>query len=76
MKYKSLPLVGTTWCSFRNSRVDRVRDDLDAAEVARFGIAQHFLANAESRRSLVGEHFWARGYFVSTVGRDEAVIRE
>ena len=25
---------------------------------------------------LRGQHFWARGYFVSTVGRDEAVIRE
>jgi putative transposase len=24
----------------------------------------------------VGQHFWARGYFVSTVGRDEALIRE
>ena len=24
------------------------------------------------RRNFVGEHFWARGYFVSTVGRDEA----
>jgi putative transposase len=29
----------------------------------------------ERRRNLVGQHFWARGYFVSTVGRDEAVIR-
>ena len=29
----------------------------------------------ERRRSFVGQHFWARGYFVSTVGRDEAVIR-
>jgi putative transposase len=27
------------------------------------------------RRNFVGQHFWARGYFVSTVGRDEAVIR-
>jgi putative transposase len=27
------------------------------------------------KRSFVGQHFWARGYFVSTVGRDEAVIR-
>jgi putative transposase len=27
------------------------------------------------KRNFVGEHFWARGYFVSTVGRDEAVIR-
>ena len=23
-----------------------------------------------------GEHFWARGYFVSTVGRDEDVVRD
>ena len=27
-------------------------------------------------RNFVGEHFWARGFFVSTVGRDEATIRE
>jgi putative transposase len=27
------------------------------------------------QRNYVGEHFWARGYFVSTVGRDEQVIR-
>ena len=26
-------------------------------------------------RNFVGQHFWARGYFVSTVGRDERVIR-
>ena len=26
-------------------------------------------------RNFVGEHFWARGYFVSTVGRDEEVVR-
>ena len=28
------------------------------------------------KRNFVGEHFWARGYFVSTVGKDEATIRE
>jgi putative transposase len=28
------------------------------------------------KRNFVGQHFWARGYFVSTVGRDETVIRE
>ena len=28
------------------------------------------------KRNFVGQHFWARGYFVSTVGRDEAVIRD
>ena len=30
----------------------------------------------ERRRNFVGQHFWARGYFVSTVGRDEKVIRD
>lgn len=28
------------------------------------------------RRNYVGQHFWARGYYVSTVGRDEVTIRE
>ncbi len=28
------------------------------------------------KRNFVGQHFWARGYFVSTVGRDESVIRK
>jgi putative transposase len=35
-------------------------------------IARHF---GERRRNFVGHHFWARGYFASTVGRDEEVIR-
>jgi putative transposase len=30
----------------------------------------------ERKRNFVGQHFWARGFFVSTVGRDEVVIRE
>ena len=30
----------------------------------------------ERKRKFVGQHFWARGYFVSTVGRDEGVVRE
>jgi len=30
----------------------------------------------ERKRNFVGQHFWARGYFVSTAGRDEAVIFE
>ena len=29
----------------------------------------------ERQRNFTGQHFWARGYFVSTVGRDEATIR-
>ncbi len=31
---------------------------------------------AERKRNFVGQNFWARGYFVSTVGRDEEMIRE
>ena len=27
------------------------------------------------QRNFGGEHFWARGFYVSTVGRDEEVIR-
>ena len=30
----------------------------------------------ERKKNFVGENFWARGYLVSTVGRDEKVIRE
>ena len=33
-------------------------------------------AYAGRKRNYVGQHFWARGYFASTVGRDEQVIRE
>ena len=31
---------------------------------------------AERWRNFVGQHFWARGYFVSTVGKDKQMIRE
>ena len=30
----------------------------------------------ERKRNYVRQHFWAREYFVSTVGRDEDVIRD
>ena len=36
-------------------------------------IAREF---AGRKRNFVGQHFWARGYFVTTVGRDEEVIRK
>jgi putative transposase len=35
-------------------------------------IARNFGGRA---RSFTGEVFWARGYFVSTVGLDEAMVR-
>ena len=36
-------------------------------------IARTFMGR---RKHYTGHHFWARGYSVSTVGRDEATIRE
>ena len=36
-------------------------------------IARNYLGH---RRNFTGRHFWARGYHVSTVGRDEQVVRE
>jgi putative transposase len=35
-------------------------------------IARSYLGK---RQNFTGQHFWARGYYVSTVGRDEATIR-
>jgi putative transposase len=30
----------------------------------------------ERKRSFVDQHFWARGFFVSTIGRDEHAVRD
>ena len=39
--------------------------------------AIHIAKTFEGRqKNFTGQHFWARGYFVSTVGLDEKVIRE
>ncbi len=36
-------------------------------------IARNFMGK---KRNFTGQNFWARGYHVSTVGRDEAKIRK
>ena len=36
-------------------------------------IARNFM---DRKRNFTGERFWARGYFVSTVGLEEEVVRE
>jgi len=33
-------------------------------------------AYGEWKQNSVGQSFWARGFLVSTAGRDEAVVRE
>ena len=35
-------------------------------------VARHFL---KRERNYAGQHFWARGFFVDTVGRDTETIR-
>jgi len=36
-------------------------------------VARNFMGRT---KNFIGQHFWARGYYVSTVGRDEQTIRE
>ena len=36
-------------------------------------VARNYLGR---RRNFTGQQFWARGYHVSTVGRDEKTVRE
>jgi putative transposase len=36
-------------------------------------IARNYMGQ---KKNFTGHHFWARGYFVSTVGRDEKAVRE
>ncbi len=60
----------------------RAHDDCDSAEVC--GVASDWVYQGESaihlarvygerKRNFVGQHFWARWYWVSTVGRNEEV---
>src|SRR6266436_5221058 len=63
----------------------RSHDDLDSTKICGLASGRIYQGQecdplarvyGEKKRNFVGQHFWARGYFVSTVGRDEAVIRE
>ena len=38
--------------------------------------AIHVARTFGRRRNFVGQHFWARGYYVSTVGKDEEAVRK
>ena len=40
-------------------------------------VAIHIARTSMGRqRNFTGEHLWARGYYVSTVGLDEGVVRQ
>ena len=38
--------------------------------------AIHIARSIGRRRNFIGESFWARGYYVSTVGKDEEAVRK
>ena len=40
------------------------------------GFITDLARNFRGRRNFTGESFWARGYFVSTVGLDEEMVRK
>jgi hypothetical protein len=76
---------GSSSLTFTGVHSRNSRDDLDTAEVCGIG-SGYGTSRARARFTLrvygkhkqnsVGQHFWARDYMVSTVGRDEAVICE
>ncbi len=83
--HRNAVLDASEWLSAIGRNLQRSHDDLDStkyavSQVVGFikGKSAIHLARVygEKKRNFVGQHFWARGYFVSTVGRDEAVIRE
>ena len=63
----------------------RAYDDLDSAQVCRVAVVGFIKGKSaihlarvygEQKQNFAGQSFWARGYFVSTVGRDEDAIRD
>jgi putative transposase len=61
--------------SFAEQKESRIEEGHLMSDHVHMMIAIHLArVYGERRRNFVGQHFWARGYFVSTVGRDEAVI--
>jgi putative transposase len=62
-------LAHTKWeCKYHVVWIPKYRQGKSAIYIARnYGGRQ---------KNFTGEHFWARGYFVSTVGIDEGVIRQ
>ena len=83
------PRIGSAEGMFHRGRASaagpRARADIDSSEVCR-GAGSWFLKGKSAihiarvfsgrRRNFVGQHFWARGCYVSTVGKDEQAVRQ
>ena len=52
----------------------KVSSVLSVSSVAK--MAQTMIDAGERKRNFTGQSFWARGFFVSTVGRDEETVRK
>ena len=72
----------STWeCKYHVVFTPKYRKKLLFGQIRRhLGTVFHELARREECKSeegsqFFGPHFWARGYLVSTVGRDEETIR-
>ena len=62
------------------SRLISIPPKYSVAQVVGYlkGMSAIWIARTYSgrKRNFTGKHFWARGYYVSTVGRDETTSRE
>ena len=57
----------TIFCTLQVSQVMGFVKGKSAIDIARVYVGK--------KRNFVGQHFWARGYWVSTVGKNEAAVR-
>jgi putative transposase len=76
--YKELrPCLGAVFRSLTEQKECRVEDGHLMPDHVHMLLSAIHLArtNGGRRRNFVGQHFWARGCFLSTVGRDEAAVR-
>src|SRR4051795_3980962 len=71
----SAPTVGNPCRPLQPESVSQVIGSIKGKSAIRKSAIHLARVYGERKRNFVGQHFWARGYFVSTVGRDEAVIR-
>ena len=66
-----MPITCICCCRFRRSTRCRRWSDYIKGKSA-IHLARVY---GERKRNFVGQRFWARGFFVNTVGRDEEAIR-
>jgi putative transposase len=68
------------WCADHVHMLISIPPKYSVSQVMGFIKGKSAIAIARNyggkRKNFVGQHFWARGYDVSTVGRDEGTVRK